>query len=71
MPIFAAIPLASPPTPPACADPFSAAAGELRAFKSAGGLVTILTGDVDGDGAADFRIKFAGDIALDIGDFIL
>lgn len=52
-------------------DPFSAAAGELRAFKSAGGLVTILTGDVDGDGAADFRIKFAGDIALDIGDFIL
>lgn len=44
---------------------FSDTAGELR-FKN-----NILSGDIDGDGKADFEIKVAGVGALHLGDFIL
>ncbi len=50
---------------------FSHVAGELRAALNGAGTFTIVSGDVDGDGGADFRIKLTGNIAFDIGDFIL
>jgi Ca2+-binding RTX toxin-like protein len=48
---------------------FSSTAGELRAVVS--GSVTIVEGDVDGDGQADFQIELLGAPALTEPDFIL
>ncbi|PZQ50451.1 MAG: hypothetical protein DI556_07825 [Rhodovulum sulfidophilum] len=50
-------------------DPFSGAAGELRVFERATG--TFVTGDVDGDGRADFSIQLSGRPELDAADFLL
>lgn len=50
-------------------DAFSSAAGELRFNSTAS--ATYVTGDVNGDGTADFSIRLAGSIALTAGDFIL
>ena len=33
--------------------------------------VTVIAGDTDGDGVADFEIELRGSIALSAGDFIL
>ena len=49
--------------------PFSGAAGELRIEVSNG--ETILSGDTNGDGTADFNIIFAGQPLLAPTDFIL
>ena len=46
---------------------FSGAAGELR-YETDGGF-TLVQGDVDGDGSADFEIELTGNIALRAGDF--
>jgi Ca2+-binding RTX toxin-like protein len=48
---------------------FTHHAGELR-FASAGG-VTVVSGDVDGDGTADVSIVLTGTIALVAADFVL
>jgi Ca2+-binding RTX toxin-like protein len=45
------------------------AAGQLRVAQS--GSQTIVSGDVDGDGLADFQIGLSGAIALTAGDFVL
>jgi serralysin len=44
-------------------------AGELRWYQSAGH--TLVVGDIDGDGAADFLLDLVGSKALTKGDFIL
>jgi Ca2+-binding RTX toxin-like protein len=48
---------------------FSAAAGELRAATA--GANTYVQGDVNGDGAADFSIEFAGSIRFLASAFVL
>lgn len=48
---------------------FSHDAGELR-VQSGGGL-TVVLGDLDGDGRADFSVALQGQITLGAGDFIL
>ncbi|WP_330166531.1 cadherin-like domain-containing protein [Rhizobium sp. GN54] len=48
---------------------FGKQAGELRYTKS--GSNTLLSGDTDGDGKADFAILFSGHIAFAKGDFLL
>ncbi|MBK4215823.1 hypothetical protein JJJ17_07795 [Paracoccus caeni] len=48
---------------------FSGDAGELR-FEHRDGN-TLISGDVNGDGKADFAIQLIGRIALDLDDFIL
>lgn len=48
---------------------FHDTAGELRAVYS--GANTLVTGDVNGDGRADFAIALKGHIPLNAGDFIL
>ncbi|MGK9169541.1 M10 family metallopeptidase C-terminal domain-containing protein [Inquilinus limosus] len=48
---------------------FSHHAGELH-YAVAGGTTTV-SGDVDGDGAADFSIALTGSISLVAGDFVL
>ena len=48
--------------------PFTHHAGELRA---AGTTNTIVSGDVDGDGVADFSILVIGVTAMSWTDFIL
>lgn len=48
---------------------FSKTAGQLR-YETAGGN-TIVSGDVDGDGAADIQILLAGSLVLAGSDFIL
>ena len=48
---------------------FSGTAGELRAFNA--GANTVLRGDVDGDGVADFAVFLNGTLALTGADFIL
>ncbi|MGQ0674263.1 MAG: hypothetical protein ACT4N2_15490 [Hyphomicrobium sp.] len=48
---------------------FSGVAGELRAVASGGN--TIVSGDTNADGAADFAITLRGVHTLDAGDFIL
>ena len=50
---------------------FSGAAGELRAWLNTAGTSTIVQGDVDGNGAADFRIIVSGNFAFGAGDFVL
>ena len=54
---------------------FSGTAGELRAFHDtlADGttLVTIVAGDTDGDGVADFEIELRGTLSITTTDFIL
>ena len=48
---------------------FSNVAGELR--QSASGANTLIEGDVNGDGAADFSILLKGTYSLGSGDFNL
>ncbi len=48
---------------------FSNVAGELR--QSASGANTLIQGDVNGDGAADFSILLKGTYSLGSGDFNL
>lgn len=48
---------------------FTGTAGELRQFQTAAN--TIVEGDVDGDGQADFQILITGLLTLSAGDFIL
>ena len=50
-------------------DRFSDTAGELRAVAS--GKATVVMGDTDGDGSADFAIRLAGIHTLEAADFIL
>jgi len=50
-------------------DSFNQVAGELRSSMTAGG--TIVQGDVNGDGKADFSIALTGNILLQAGDFNL
>jgi Ca2+-binding RTX toxin-like protein len=45
------------------------AAGDLRAYTA--GANTIVAGDVDGDGSADFTLMLRGAVALQETDFIL
>ena len=49
---------------------FSHAAGQLR-FESDGHGNTILSGDVNGDGIADFQVQLVGTIPLVSSDFLL
>lgn len=51
-------------------DAFHKIAGELH-FRYEGGSKTIVEGDVNGDGRADFQIELAGHKTLTAGDFIL
>ena len=48
---------------------FGGHAGELRAHSIGG--TTVLSGDVDGDGAADFAINLQGALSLTSADFVL
>ena len=50
-------------------DHFSHDAGELRAVRS--GHHVNVSGDVDGDGHADFAIELRGHVHLSADDFIL
>ncbi|MDO8410086.1 MAG: calcium-binding protein, partial [Phenylobacterium sp.] len=49
---------------------FSGVAGELRAVAGSLGD-TIVSGDLDGDGLADFSIVMSGSLTLSTGDFLL
>ena len=49
---------------------FSGTAGELRYGQGSGGN-TIISGDLDGDGVADFVIRLDGQHTLTVGDFVL
>jgi Ca2+-binding RTX toxin-like protein len=51
------------------ASAFSGVAGQLRAYASAG--LTILAGDVDGDGNADFAVAFSGTVQLSAANIVL
>lgn len=48
---------------------FSGTAGELRAVKSSGD--TLVRGDTNGDGTANFRVTLTGEMTLTAGDFVL
>ncbi|MAW85556.1 MAG: hypothetical protein CMJ42_03390 [Phyllobacteriaceae bacterium] len=49
---------------------FSGTAGEIRSYENVG--LTFIEGDIDGDGAADFRIELLGTgLGIDASDFIL
>jgi Ca2+-binding RTX toxin-like protein len=48
---------------------FSHTAGELQA--KAFGANTLVSGDVDGNGKADFQILLSGSVALQAADFLL
>ncbi len=48
---------------------FSGTAGQLRSVSQAS--ITLVSGDVDGDSAADFELELTGAFVLDAGDFIL
>jgi serralysin len=54
---------------------FTGSAGELVTYEeliNAGTeTVTVIAGDTDGDGVADFEIELRGSIGLSAGDFIL
>ena len=45
--------------------------GELRYFQLAGPGQTIVEGDIDGNGTADFQIAFVGLISFANTDFVL
>ena len=49
---------------------FTGAGGELR-FDKVGKKKTIVSGDIDGDGIADFQIQLTGRMGLSVDDFIL
>ncbi len=49
---------------------FSSTAGEVR-FQQIGGSHTLVSGDTDGDGTADFAIRLDGLVNLVAGDFAL
>jgi Ca2+-binding RTX toxin-like protein len=49
---------------------FSHTAGEVRQFTAQDGA-TVVAGDVDGDGVADFQIALSGSLTLHGSDFIL
>ena len=49
--------------------PFDGAPGALRFAYDAARDVTVVAGDVDGDGATDVTIELAGNVALTIDDF--
>jgi Ca2+-binding RTX toxin-like protein len=51
-------------------DAFTGTAGELR-FEYDGAGYTWLQGDVDGDGVADFAVRFNGNVDLVASDFLL
>jgi Ca2+-binding RTX toxin-like protein len=44
--------------------------GELRFFQLAGPGQTIVEGDIDGNGTADFQIAFVGLFSFSAGDFL-
>jgi Ca2+-binding RTX toxin-like protein len=46
-------------------------AGELRAVVSSTGATTVVTADVNGDGAADLSITLSGSVTLQAADFVL
>ncbi|MEL6478864.1 MAG: calcium-binding protein [Pseudomonadota bacterium] len=50
---------------------FSNTPGELRFFQAPGQGFTIVQGDDDGNGSADFQIELTGVITLDAADFLL
>ncbi|WP_308311282.1 calcium-binding protein [Shinella sp. CPCC 101442] len=52
---------------------FTGHAGDLRwsAATNNGKAVTIIEGDIDGNGTADFRLELDGKLALTSGDFLL
>jgi Ca2+-binding RTX toxin-like protein len=50
---------------------FSGTEGELRYAKNTAKKITIVSGDIDGDGARDFQIEFKGLIDFTETDFIL
>lgn len=52
---------------------FTGTAGELVTYQQVVDLelTTVLAGDSNGDGVADFEIELRGNIALNSGDFIL
>lgn len=52
---------------------FTGAAGELVTYQQTvdGELATVIAGDTNGDGVADFEIELRGSIVLSAGDFIL
>lgn len=49
--------------------PFTGQAGELR--YDAGGGHTLIAGDINGNGSADFYIRLVGTIGLTAADFVL
>lgn len=50
---------------------FSGTAGELRVWIVGNGAKTMVAGDLDGDGNADFVLKVVGEHALTASDFVL
>ena len=48
---------------------YTGVAGQLRFLSD--GVVTVIGGDVDGDGVSDFNIRLTGAISLVAGDFVL
>ncbi|MEM7506121.1 MAG: hypothetical protein AAF415_05200 [Pseudomonadota bacterium] len=50
---------------------FSGTAGELRISRSVANDLTLVRGDVDGDGVQDFDLEVSGAPILSAGDFIL
>lgn len=50
---------------------FTGHTGELRYDENGSGNATLIEGDVNGDGVADFQIKLAGMYTLTGGDFLL
>ncbi len=53
------------------ADAFGGTAGELRFQAGRDGHRTLVEGDLDGDGVADFALKLLGGPALSAADFVL
>lgn len=53
------------------AEGFGGTAGELRFTVGRDGAKTVIEGDLDGDGLADFSLKLVGDHTLSAADFVL
>jgi Ca2+-binding RTX toxin-like protein len=51
--------------------PFTGAPGQLHAIPAAGAYQTLVEGDINGDGAADFQLQVARKIAFTASDFLL